>query len=473
MIAELALPPTALILLPSHRVLVYHLLMRFWRLLCAVPCLLCLVSGFVLQAEDWPQWLGPQRDSVWRESGILKVFPPGGPPIRWRTPIGPGYSGPIIANGRVYLTDRHVPAPQAAGATAQQATGPGGERVLCLDEKDGHLVWKHEYECVYAVSYPAGPRVAPLVDGAHLYTLGAEGNLFCLNATDGKVVWSRELKKDFGIKAPLWGFAGHPLVERNKLICLVGGAGSTVVAFDKLTGRELWRALTAAEPGYSSPMIFEAGGKRQLIQFHPEAANGLDPETGDVYWSVPFKSDSGLSVASPRKLGELLFFTSFYNGSLMLRLDGQKPEATVAWKTAKASEKNTTHLNAIIPTPFLEDGNIYGICSYGQLRCLKAETGERLWETLKVTSPSGEPVRWANAFLVKNGDRFFLFNEKGDLIIARLTPQGYEEISPAHLIDPVNGDPGRKVVWSHPGFADRCVFVRNDREVLCADLQAQ
>jgi outer membrane protein assembly factor BamB len=432
----------------------------------SAACCLLLAAVSLARADDWPQWLGPQRDSVWRESGILKSFPNGGPPIRWRTPVGPGFSGPSIANGKVYITDRQLPAGVVTGGNPFERTNsPGIERVLCLDEKDGHVLWKHQYECVYTVSYPAGPRVAPLIDGGKVYSLGAEGNLFCLNAADGKPVWSR----DFGVKSPVWGFAGHPLVDGNQLICLVAGAGTTVVAFDKENGKELWRALSSGEPGYSSPMICEALGKRQLVIFHADAANGLNPRTGELYWSVPFKSQAGLSVATPRKMDDLLFFTSFYNGSLMLRLNPQKPDATVAWKTAKTSEKDTEHLNAIIPTPFLEAGYIYGICSYGQLRCLKADTGERVWETLKATT-SGEPVRWGNAFLVKHEDRFFIFNEKGDLIIARLSPVGYEEISRTHLLDPTNGDPGRKVVWSHPGFANHCVYARNDKEIICADL---
>jgi outer membrane protein assembly factor BamB len=309
----------------------------------------------------------------------------------------------------------------------------------------------------------------PQVSQGKVYTLGAEGNLLCLDAKDGKVLWSHDFKKEFGIKAPLWGFAGHPLLDGNRLICLVGGAGSVAVAFDKDTGKEIWRALSAEEPGYSSPIIYEAGGKRQLILWHPEAANSLEPDTGEVYWSVPFKSRAGMTLATPRKLGDLLFFTAFYSGSLMLRLDSAKPAAATVWRTLKVNEKDTTHLNAVMCTPFLEDVYIYGVCSYGQLRCLKMETGERIWETFQATT-SGEPVRWANAFIVKNGDRFFLFNEKGDLIIAKLSPRGYEELSRAHILEPTNKDCGRPVVWSHPAFANRRVYARNDKEIICVDL---
>src|SRR5205823_1094126 len=148
---------------------------------------------------------------------------------------------------------------------------------------------------------------------------------------------------------------------------------------------------------------------------------------------------------------DLLFVSCFYNGSLMLRLDPDRPGARVLWKGHSNSEQPrlTDGLHSLMCTPFLKDGHIYGVCSYGQLRCLKADTGARLWETLRATGTAEQPVeRWANAFLVAQGDRFFLFNEKGDLIIARLTPKGYEEVSRAHILEPVNRMPRRPVVWS-------------------------
>ena len=430
----------------------------------------CLFSAWVLRADDWPQWLGPNHDAVWRETSIIEKFPAGGPPVRWRSSIGAGYAGPTVADGRVYIADRQLaPGVSNPADPFQRGKILGVERVVCLNEADGKPLWKHEYDCPYTISYPAGPRVAPQVSGGKVYSLGAEGNLFCLSAKDGKVLWAHDFRKELGVQTPLWGFSGHPLVDGNKLICLAAGEGSTVIAYDKDTGKELWRALSAKEPGYSSPMIFESGGKRQLIIWHPEAANSLDPETGKVYWSEPFKARSGMSIATPRKLNDLLLFTSFYNGSLMMKFEADKPAATAIWRTEKASEKDTTHLNAVMSTPFLQDGYIYGVCSYGQLRCLKAATGERVWETFQATT-AGEPVRWANAFIVKNGNRFFLFNEKGDLIIARLTPRAYEEISRAHLLEPTNTAAGRDVLWSHPAFANRHIYARNDKEIICVDL---
>lgn len=432
--------------------------------------LLLAIAG-PLRADDWPQWLGPQRDAVWRETGVMEKLPTNGPPVLWRTRIGAGYSGPAVAHGRVYVTDRQLNSGGSNPANPfERGSIPGTERILCLSERDGTILWKHEYHCPYDISYPAGPRTTPAVDSGKVYTLGAVGDLVCLETQSGQPVWSRQLKKDYGIESPMWGFAGHPLVDGQKLICLVRGEGTTVVAFDKETGKELWRALTAREPGYAPPMIYEAGGKRQLIVWHPQAINSLDPETGKVYWSIPFAINAGLSIATPRKWGDFLLVTAFYNGSLMLRLGADQPTATQVWRGRKSSEQNTDGLHGLLCTPFVEDGYIYGVCSYGQFRCLKADTGERVWETFAPTV--GQSMRWGTAFIVKNGSRFFLFNERGELIIAKLSPGGYEEISRARLLEPVNTAPGRPVVWSHPAFANRCFFGRNDQEIIGVSLTA-
>jgi outer membrane protein assembly factor BamB len=154
--------------------------------LCCVVVLLCAS----LYADDWPQWLGTDRDSVWRETGIIEKFPTEGPPVRWRVNIGAGYSGPVVAKGRVYVTDRRVAQEGSKPSDPfQQGSINGGERVLCLNEADGKVLWQHQYDCVYTVSYPAGPRAAPLVDDGKVFTLGAEGNLFCLDAESGKIFW--------------------------------------------------------------------------------------------------------------------------------------------------------------------------------------------------------------------------------------------------------------------------------------------
>jgi outer membrane protein assembly factor BamB len=447
-------------------------------LLC--PLLLALFAEQPARADDWPQWLGPRRDGVWRETGILDQFPREGPKIRWRTPIGSGYAGPAVANGRVYVTDRIL---------AREARNPdsgfevkdkiqGKERVLCLDEATGKELWKVEYDCSYrGVQYPLGPRTTPVVHGGKVYTLGTMGDLLCLDAATGKKIWSKNFPRDYKAPVPVWGFAANPLLddqgEHPRLICLVGGEDHVAVAFDPETGKERWHALSAGEPGYSPPMIYQLGGKRQLIIWHPEAVNGLNPETGAVYWSEPFTSKAGLTAPTARQAGDLLFVTAFYDGPLMLKFAADNPRPSVLWRGKSHSEmpNRTDGLHSIIATPFIKDGYIYGVCSYGELRCLKADTGERIWQTHAATG--GKSERWANAFLVEQGERFFLFNEKGDLIIARLTPRGYEEISRAHILEPTNSLPGRPVVWSHPAFANKSMYARNDKEIVCVSLAAE
>jgi outer membrane protein assembly factor BamB len=423
--------------------------------------------------------LGPQRDGVWREKGIVAQFPKGGPAIRWRTPVGGGYAGPAVAGGRVYLMDRVLaPGAKDPDNPFAKTSSQGVERVLCIDEATGKLQWQHSYNCAYAISYPCGPRATPVVSDGKVYTLGAMGDLLCLDAASGKVLWSRNFVKEYQAPVPVWGFAAHPLLDGDQLICLVGGEGSVVVAFHKDTGKEKWKALSMKnmEIGYCPPVIFEAGGVRQLIIWHPEAVNSLDPRTGRVYWSQPFVARANLSIPTPRLAGDLLLVTSFYNGSMLLKLAADKPDASLVWKGKGRGEtpKQTEGLHAIMATPFIRDGHIYGVCSYGELRCLRLGDGQRVWADLRATGNAQEPVeRWGNAFLVPHEDRVFLFNEKGDLIIARLSPKGYEEIDRARLLEPTGKAQARKIVWSHPAFANRCIFVRNDKEIVCASLASE
>ena len=339
---------------------------KSWLSCSSAPVLALFALAPLAAADDWPQWLGPERDGIWRETGIVSKFPPGGPSVRWQTPIAAGYAGPAVAEGRVFVTDRVV----AKGAKVpknqfSKNTIPGTERVLCLNEADGKILWKHEYDCPYAISYPLGPRTTPLVKDGKVYTLGAEGNLFCLDVQDGKVIWSHDLKKEYQSKTPLWGHSAHPLLDGQKLVCMVGGKGSTVVAFDKDNGKEIWRALAAKEPGYCPPMIYEAGGKRQLIAWHGEAINGLNPETGKLYWSQALRPNQGMSISTPRKFGDSLYVTAVFDVCLMLHLAADHPAVTVAWRI-----KGKQGMYSVFCTPFFEEGYIYGSTADSALVCL-------------------------------------------------------------------------------------------------------
>lgn len=454
----------------------------FWSLVAGAAC-----AG-VGAAGDWPQWLGPKRDGVWREEGIVEKFPQGGPKVVWTESIGVGYAGPAVADGKLFVTD-YMPGAKSTLPESGFKRGrlAGTERVICRDARTGKELWKTGYPVEYTVSYPAGPRCTPTVDGEMVYTLGTMGDLKALKVADGKEVWSKNFIKDYESRLPQWGFAAHPLVDGDKLICLAGGSNDRlVVAFDKKTGKELWASQSCpGDFGYCPPMIYTFGGKRQLIIWHANAVVGLEPDSGKRLWRVEFDVRSALTAPTPRKVGDdKLFVTSFYNGSMLLKVGADK--ADVMWKSKAKGETPdlTRDLSSIIATPWVDGDHIYGVCSYGQLRCIEANTGKRIWETMQATRGARTPAkiaaepkpdqseRWGNAFIVPQGDRYFLFNEQGDLIIAKLTPKGYEEIDRAHIIDPTNKMAGRNrlVVWMHPAFANTCVYVRNDKELKCVSL---
>jgi outer membrane protein assembly factor BamB len=426
---------------------------------------LALVLGVAVSpalAEDWPQWLGPQRDSVWRETGIVKELPKGGPPVKWRIPVFCGYAGPAVADGRVYHFDYDTPGNYNTDGMPTKLTGK--ERILCLDTATGKELWKYDYDCPYNLSYPAGPRCTPTVSGGKVYALGAMGDLTCLDAKGGKMLWSKNLPKDYKTKAPMWGYSGHPLVDGDRLYCLAGGEGSIAVALDKDTGKEIWRALSAKQIGYAPPTMIKAGGANQLLIWHSDALNSLDPKTGEVFWSIPIESNFGMAIMPPRKLGDLVFAGCIMTQCVVAKLGADKPAAEVLWRG-----KAGTGVYPVNSAPFLEDGYIYGVDIDSKLRCVKLQDGERVWETLAPTV-AAEDVKSGTAFIVKNGDRFFLFNELGELIIAKLSPKGYEEVSRAKILEPTGKAFKRDVVWSHPAFANRCMFARNDKELVCVSL---
>jgi len=431
----------------------------------AIAGLVILAMPLQSSADDWPQWRGPQRDAQWREDGIVSELPEGQLPRKWTAEVASGYSGPTVADGRVFVTDR---------VSQELQTGEGDqERVLCFDAETGEPLWTYAYDAPYTISYRAGPRAAVTIDGELAYAVGAMGHFHCLNVADGSVVWKRDLNTDYQIEMPIWGIAAAPFIYENLVIQQVGGKqGASVVAFEKSTGQEVWKALDDRAQ-YSTPMLIQQAGRDVLVCWTGDSITALDPRGGTTLWSFPFRPHKmPIGISTPVVSDDRLFVTSFYDGSVLLRVPKDRIGFELLWKRVGSSEQDTDALQSMISNPMFLGDHIYGVDSYGEFRCLDAATGDRIWEDKSLVKPN----RWATIHMVQRGKQTWMFNEQGELLLTELSPQGVEVLSRTKVIAPTRVQLARRdqgVCWAPPAFANRSIFVRSDNELVCCSLAAE
>ena len=429
------------------------MLRKYW--LSSILLLGC--SGAVL-AEDWPQWRGTNRDGVLNETGLLAELPEGELPRSWSAPVGSGYSGPTVAEGRVYVSDHGI------DDSANKV-----ERVLCFNAENGNMIWKHVYDALYTISYTAGPRAAITIHDGKALSVGAMGHFKCLDANNGKVLWEHDLNKEYDVRMPIWGITAAPLVYQDLVIQIVAGSGNAcVVAFDLATGKERWRAIDE-RAGYSAPILVRQGGQDVVVCWTGESVTGLDPKIGKVLWRIPMPSSRmPIGVATPVVKNQYLLVSSFYDGSMLIELDANQPAAEQVWRRMGIDEKNTDSLHCMISTPLIKGKHIYGVDSYGELRCLDLMTGDRVWENTTAVPRA----RWATIHTFQDGDREIMLNDRGELIFATLTPTGFQEQSRSKLLDPTEPQLPRRggVTWAHPAIANGVIYARSDKELVAAPL---
>ncbi|MDA8744001.1 PQQ-binding-like beta-propeller repeat protein [Rubripirellula amarantea] len=427
--------------------------------------LVCVVLGLgwfsFAPAEDWPQWRGVNRDAAITDTNITDQFSDQILPRRWKVDIGAGYSGPTVAAGRVYVTDRGLPDSENEI-----------ERVLCFDAKDGQLIWKHQYDSVYQIGYRAGPRAAVTVHEGKAISVGAMGHLFCFDAVTGDILWQHDLANEYGVRMPIWGIAGSPLVVSGLVIQIAAGQNDQcVMAFDLNTGERKWHSIDE-RAGYSSPIVIEQAGQKVVVCYTGESVSGLDPETGNVHWRVDYPPrNMPIGVPTPAVEGNKIFVSSFYDGSLLIEFDSKSLSAKRLWHRVGIDEKNTDALHCMISGPLIKGDFVYGVDSYGELRCLDLKTGDRVWESDQAVKRS----RWATIHTIQHGHNEIMLNDQGHLILASLTPEGYKEFDRAALIKPTKLQLNRRdgVVWSHPAIADGLVYARSDTELVCASIRKE
>ena len=413
-----------------------------------IAVLLPIALALASRAEDWPQWRGSIRDGVWHETGILKKFPAQGLPVRWRAPVGYGFSSPVIAKGRVYVTDALLDRPKVRG------------RVLCFEESTGELLWTFSRE---KTNYPAwafvpgqepSPNGTPVVHDGRVYATGPQAhNLYCLEAASGKLVWEKDLAQDYQIEETAT-ISASPLVDRDRVILQVGGKpDACVVAFDRQSGREIWRSLNETAG-------IKARGRSQLVVWTTQSVSSLDPATGKLFWREGFSAGNSAAVATPVFSDNRLLVSG-----LMLKLDEKKPSASVLWPESRAA---TRRILSGTSTPLLQGNYVYSLNPDGNLVCLEADTGRQIWETDQVTRQ--KTGRSACMHVTVNGSSVFIYNELGELILTHLSPRGYKEICRTTLIEPSYPFGGKKLTWAAPSFANRAVYARNEKEIICVSL---
>lgn len=439
----------------------------------------CLVATRGM-AEDWPRFMGPKADGVWREDGIIPEFPQEPLKKLWETSVAGGYSGPAVSGGRLFVMD-FTPAASETDSEKKTEGGPGTERVLCVDVKTGKELWSSEYPTDLSVSYPGGPRSTCFVDGDRVYAQGTMGQLLCLAASDGEVIWEMNVAAKYATKPPIWGYASHPLVVGELLLVAAGGKGSGIVALDKSTGEEKWASITAREIGYAPLVVAELQGKTQVIVWYDVALAGLDIETGEELWSYAFPKAKPqrpiVSIVPPHVNGNRIFITNFYHGSALIEVRESGVEEL--W-TTEEQPGHRDDINSIMSTVIAKDGCYFGVAGNGELRCVDEKDGVLKWRSYAALATEGQDTDaaprqfngFASLFITPYQDRFWMFTDQGDLLLTELSTEGYKELGRQNLLTTTGSTRGRAYVWCAPAFSNGCIFVRNEETLACFDMRA-
>jgi outer membrane protein assembly factor BamB len=392
--------------------------------------------------EEWPRWRGPRGDGTWHGPPLPETWPDSGLKQHWRQPIGGGYSGIAAAGGRVYTMDYRSDPREV-------------ERVLCFDGAAGRLLWSFQYDVDYEdLSYGNGPRCTPTVHEGRVYTLGTMGDAHCLDAATGELHWSRNFAGEERENIPTWGLAASPVIWEQSVILHVGNQpGGSLVALDRRTGEELWRSLDDPA-GYATPILIEHQGSPQLVAWTPANIHGVDPRTGKRLWTVPFEVTYGTAIHTPVFHQGLVIVCNYWEGSKAIRppRDGED-RAEVVWEDSR-------NLRGLMSQPLCQDGYVWLLDKRHGLTCFEAETGRKLWDDDNRMTPKGRNPQ-ATMVRLADSERVLVLNSDGELILARFTPQGYEEQSRTSVIDGT---------WAHPAYAWGRAYVRNDRQLVCISL---
>ena len=397
------------------------------------------VAGFSMAAE-WPQFLGPDRNGISAETGLIDTWPEGGPKEVWRVPGGVGMSGLVIKEGKLLtLVQRE-----------------GQQWVVAHDSKTGKELWKSPLGSEYENQMGNGPRATPTIAGDRAFVFSGEGILAAIGLADGKLIWSHNVVKELKGKEADYGMACSPLVAGENVIVIAGAPNAAVAAYNAKSGKLAWTA--GDDPaGYSSPALLKLGGQEQIVAYTGASAIGLAPQSGSLIWRFPYETDFNCNIATPLAVDGKVFISSGENhGSTLVALKtaGDKFDAEEAW----ASQGASSVLRNEWQTSILLDGHLYGFDNVGSagpvthLTCINAATGKRAWQQ----------ARFGKGNLIAADGKLFCSTMKGELVVVRATPEKYDELGRATVIGTTR---------QAPALANGLLYLRDDKEIVCLDVR--
>ena len=391
-------------------------------------------------AGEWSQFLGPQRNGLSSETGLLEMWPDGGPKQVWRVSGGVGMSGLAISRGRVL--------------TMLQREGQ--QWLVALNAATGEAIWNAPIANAYRNSMGDGPRATPTVSGDRVFIFSGEGRLAAIDFKNGSPLWSHDALTDLSGTEAEYGMASSPLVIGDQVIVNVGAAKGTLVAYDTKTGKQIW-AAGKDSAGYSSPILLDLGGRSQIVSYTGQAAFGVAPKTGEVLWRYPFETSYDCNIAMPLAIKGQLFLSAGENhGSVLLDLKpkGDKFEITEVWQSFGPKSV----LRSEWQTPLLLDGFLYGMDNVGgagpvtHLTCVNAMTGVRAWQVL----------RFGKGNLIAADGKLFMTTLAGELVVARVSSKKYDELGRVTLMETTR---------QPPALSNGYLYLRDGREILCLDVR--
>jgi len=402
-----------------------------WVVIAAVALLFVFAAQALAQGEaSWPQWRGPNRDGVSKETGLLKQWPAQGPALVWKaTGAGSGYSSFSIANGRLYTM------------------GLRGDRefVIAFDLANGKEVWATAHGGAFRNDRGNGPRGTPTIDGDRLYALGGNGDLSCLDARTGKIVWSKNVLREFGGSNIQWGISESPLVIGNKVLVNAGGHDASIVALNKDNGAVIWKSQSD-EAGYSSAMPLQANGGTQVVFFTHDRALGLDLNDGKLLWDYAKPANDVANIATPIVRGNRVFISSDYGkggGVVEIKADNRAQEIYFT------KDMRNHHSSSVLVGDYL-----YGFSS-SVLTAMKFDTGEIAWRDRSVGKGS----------LVYADGNLYCFSENGVVGLVEATPTGYHEKGRFRI------QQGELPTWTHPVVAGGRLYLRDQDTIYAFDVK--